>query len=102
LSVVESRRKPTILSFADCLPDRLGDNHRIFVQSEQHRSLEALWTGDDHPHSTTKWIGSNLSLVRLFHVLASSLDSSFNPLPACGRDSLAVENGKGHLDIVST
>jgi hypothetical protein len=31
---------------------------------------------------------------------ATGLDSSFNPLAACGRDSLAVEDEKGHLDVV--
>ena len=67
-----------MLSFVDRLPDPLGDDARIFVQSEQHGPLEALWAGDDHPHSTTKWIGSNPSLVLLFDVPASGLDSRFN------------------------
>ena len=30
------------------------------------------------------------------------LDSRLNPFAACGRDSLAVEDEKGHLDIVPT
>jgi hypothetical protein len=53
--------------------------------------------GDDHAHSTTKWIGSNPSLVLLFDVPASGLGNSFDPLAGCGRDCLAVENEKGHL-----
>jgi hypothetical protein len=38
--------------------------------------------------------------IALYNVPASGLDCNFNPLAACGRDSLAVENEKGHLDIV--
>jgi hypothetical protein len=34
-----------------------------------------------------------------FDVPASGLDSSFNALTACGRDSLAVEDENGHLDV---
>ena len=64
----------TILSFVDRLPDPFGDDRRIFVESEQHRPLEALWPGDDHSHSTMKWIGSNPSLVLLFDVPSSSLE----------------------------
>ena len=52
-------------SLIDCLPDPCGDYRRICAEIEQHRSLEAMWAGDDHAHSTTKWIGSNLSLVLL-------------------------------------
>jgi hypothetical protein len=37
------------------------------------------------------------SLVLLFDVPASGLDSGFNPLPACGGDSLAVEEDQRHL-----
>ena len=99
---MESRREPTILSLVDRLPDPLCDNRRIFVQSEQHRPLEALWGGDDHPHSASKWIGGNPPLLLLFDVPASSLDSSLNPLAACGRDSLAVEDEKGHLATLPT
>jgi hypothetical protein len=94
---MDSRSEPTMLSFVDRLPDPLGDDGRIFVQSEQHGPLEALWAGDDHPHSTAKWIGGNPSLVLLFDVPTSSFDSSFNPLAACGRDSLAVEDDQRHL-----
>ena len=85
---MDSRREPTILSFVDRLPDPFVDNRRVFVQSEQHRPLEALWASDDHPHPATKWIGSNPSLELLFDVPASSLDSSFNAFAAFGRDSL--------------
>ena len=49
------------------------------------------------PHFTTKWIGGNPSLVLLFDVPASGLDSSLNPLAPCGRDSLAVEDDQRHL-----
>ena len=87
-----------MLSLIYCLPDPLGDDRRIFVQSGQHRPLEALRPGDDHPHSASKWIGSNPSFVLLFDVPASSLDSSFNPLSTCGRDSLAVEDDQRRLD----
>jgi hypothetical protein len=38
----------------------------------------------------------------VFDVRASGLDSSFIPLAACGWDSLAVEDEKGHLDTVTT
>jgi len=99
---MESRREPTIPSFVDRLPDPFGNDRRIFVQSEQHCPLEALWASHNHPHSTTIWIGSNPSLVLLFDVPASGLDSSLNPLAVRGRDSLAVEDEKGHLDIVTT
>jgi len=45
-------------------------------------------------------IKSNPSLVLLFDVPASSLDCNFNPLAACGRDALVVEDDQRHLDIV--
>jgi hypothetical protein len=93
-------REPTIPSLVDRLPNPFADNRRIFVQSEQRRPLEALWPGDDHPHSAWKRIGSNPSLILLFDVPASGLVSRFNPLAACGRDSLAVENDQVYLDIV--
>jgi len=79
-------------SLIDCLPDPCGDNRRICAEIEQDRSLEAMWAGDDHAHSTTKWIGSNPSLVLLFDVPASGLDSSLNPLAARGSDTPAVED----------
>src|SRR6516225_6450131 len=94
---MESRREPAIPSLVDRLPDPFGDNRRIFIQSEQHRPLEALGASDEHPHSTTKWIGSNPALVLLFDVPAAGLDSRFNSLAACGRDSLAVEDDQRHL-----
>jgi len=59
-----------------------------------------MWASDGHAHSTTKWIGSNPSLALLVDVPATGLDSSLNPLAPCGRDSLAVEDEKRHLDIV--
>jgi len=59
-----------------------------------------LWPCDDHPYTASKWIGSNPSLLLLFDVPAFGLDSSFNPLAACGRDALAVEDDQRHLDIV--
>jgi hypothetical protein len=62
-----------MLSLFYRLPDPLGGHRRFFVQSEQHRPLKALWPGDDHAHSATKWIGSNPSLVSLFDVPASGL-----------------------------
>ena len=60
-----------ILSLFDRLPDSLGDDRRIFVQSERHRPLEALWASNDHPHSASKWIDSNPAFVWLFDVLAT-------------------------------
>jgi hypothetical protein len=92
MSVMESQREPTIQSFVDRPPYPFGNDRWIFIQSEQHRPLEAPWASDDHPHSTTKWIRGNPSLVLFCDVPASGLDGSFNPLAACGRDSLAVEN----------
>jgi hypothetical protein len=89
-------REHIILLLVDRLPDPFGDDRRILVQSEQHRPLEALWPSDDHPHSPTKCVGSNPALVLLFDVPASGLDSRFNPLAACGRDSLAVEDYQRH------
>jgi hypothetical protein len=43
-----------MLSLFDRLPDPFGNDRRIFIQSEQHCPLEALWPGDDHAYSTTK------------------------------------------------
>jgi hypothetical protein len=57
-----------ILSLFNRLPDSLGDDRRIFVQSEQHRPLEALWASNDHPQCATKWISSNPALGLLFEV----------------------------------
>ena len=45
---------------------------------------------------------SNPALVLLVDVPAAGLDSIINPLTACGRDSLAVEDDQGHLNIVSS
>jgi hypothetical protein len=86
-----------MLSLVDCLPDPLGDDSRVFVQSELHRPLEALLPRDDQTYSAAKWIGSNPALVWLLDVPAPSLDSSFNLFAACGRDSLAVEDQQRHL-----
>jgi hypothetical protein len=95
VSLVVARREQTIALLVDCLPDPLGDDRRIFVQSEQHRPLEALGASDDHANSTAKWIGSNPALVLFVDVPASSLDSGFNPLAACGRDPLESKMIRG-------
>jgi hypothetical protein len=92
---MESQREPTIPSLVDRLPDPFGDDRPIFVQSEQHRPLEALWASDHDPHSTTKWSGGNPSLVMLFEVPSSGLDSSFNPLAACARIPLQSKTRRG-------
>jgi hypothetical protein len=75
----------------------LGDNGRIFVQREQHGPLEALRPGDDHLHFTTEWIGSDPSLVLLFDVPASGLDSSFNLLAARVGGPVAVEDDQRQI-----
>jgi hypothetical protein len=46
-------------------------------KSEQHRPLEALWPGDEHAHSATKWISGNPSLVLPFEVPAPGLPQPF-------------------------
>jgi hypothetical protein len=54
-----------------------------------------LWPCDDHPYTASKWIGSNPSLLLLFDVPAFGLDSSFNPLAACGRVLLQSKTRRG-------
>jgi hypothetical protein len=80
-------------------PDPFGNDRRIFCQSNTVRSKPF---GPVMTTRTPPRIGSAAIHPSYCSLPATSLDGRFNPLPACGRDSLAVENEKGHLDIVTT
>ena len=69
-----------------------------FVQSEQHRPLEALLAGNDHPQSATKWIGGNPALVGFSNVLAARPTAASDTLTSSDSNSFAVEDQQRHMD----
>ena len=87
-------------SLFDRLPNPLGDDCRILVQSEQYHPLEALWASNDETHSATKWISSIQPSYGSLTCLPPALHGRFDPFSPCGGDSLAVEDQQRHLNIV--
>jgi hypothetical protein len=75
-------------------PGPLGDHRQIFVQGEQHSSLEALWASDDSRfrHEMDR---RQSTLVWLFDVPATGFHGRFDPFSPCGGIPLQSKTSRG-------